>query len=364
VSDWFLPRRGGLELQIAGLARALAARGHDVEVVTTWPGAAVVDEVIVRRLDAFRIPYVGVLASLEPFRELGRLIEGGRYDTVHVHAGIIAPLAYGASWLSARLGLPTVVTFHSVYDYLHPGLLALASVGRARELPVLWSAVSERAARDVETALRTKAIEILPNAIEVAAWKGKSARRVSAEFRVASVMRFHVRKRPRTLLRVVEAAQRLAGPDTTFTLDIIGDGEERGTIERLAAQMPSVRVRVHGWRSPDEIRRLFSESHAFVMPSRLESFGLAVLEAACAGLPVVARSGTGIDDFIVDGTHGFLCDSDAGMSRSLARLAESEALRTEIAERNSSTLWPYDWSHLVHRVEACYDAAAIRAKRS
>jgi len=361
VSDWFLPRRGGLELQIADLARALTARGHEVEVITTWPGPASIDDVAVRRLGGLRIPYVGVLASLEPFRALQKLIDAGRFEVIHVHSGIIAPFAYGATWLCARSRVPTVVTFHSVYDYLQPGLGALSALSHARELPVIWSAVSKRAAEDVERAIGTSGIGILSNAIDVRAWRGKAASRIGADFRVVSVMRFHVRKRPRALLRIVQTAQQLAGPATAFTLDIVGDGEERGAIERLAGQMPHIRVRLHGWQSHAEIRRLFSESHAFVMPSRLESFGLAALEAACAGLPIVARSGTGIDDFIVDGSNGFLGDSDEAMARSLAGLALNESLRREIAERNSATSWPYDWSDLVHRVESCYAAAVVRA---
>jgi glycosyltransferase involved in cell wall biosynthesis len=362
VSDWFLPRRGGLELQMADLARSLRARGHQVEVITTWPGPAEIEGVTVRRLGGFRIPYVGVLASPEPFRELAGLIDSKRYDTVHVHAGIVAPFAYGAAWLCARLGVPTVVTFHSVYDYLRLGLQALAFAGKARDLPIFWSAVSKRAASDVEHALGTTGITILPNAIDISAWHGSSAPRIGAEFHVVSVMRFHVRKRPRALLRIVEAAQRLVGPSTTFSLDIIGDGEERGAIERLSTQMPNVRVRLHGWQSHDQIRRVFTESHAFVIPSRLESFGLAALEAACAGLPVIARSSTGIEDFIVDEAHGFLCDSDDAMARSLARLAGNESLRAGIAARNAATAWPYDWSDLTLRVEDCYEAATIRTK--
>ena len=177
VSDWFLPRRGGLELQMAELARSLRARGHEVEVVTTWPGPAEIDGVTVRRLGGFRIPYVGILASLEPFRELARLVGSRRYDTVHVHAGIIAPFAYGAAWLCARLGVPTVVTFHSVYDYLRPGLQLLSFLGKASDLPVLWTAVSKRAASDVEHALATTGITILPNAIDVGSWRGASAPR-------------------------------------------------------------------------------------------------------------------------------------------------------------------------------------------
>ncbi|HEY0780448.1 MAG TPA: hypothetical protein VGD56_21005, partial [Gemmatirosa sp.] len=53
VSDWFLPRRGGIELQLAGLATHLAAAGHVVDVLTPTPGDP---EPGVVRLDVPRLP--------------------------------------------------------------------------------------------------------------------------------------------------------------------------------------------------------------------------------------------------------------------------------------------------------------------
>ena len=59
----------------------------------------------------------------------------------------------------------------------------------------------------------------------------------------------------------------------------------------------------------------------FVAPADLESFGIAALEARCAGLPVVAKSSGGVREFVRDEVEGLLCDTDEDMVQALVRLA-------------------------------------------
>jgi len=53
-----------------------------------------------------------------------------------------------------------------------------------------------------------------------------------------------------------------------------------------------------GFQTKETIKRIFSKSDIFVLPTILESFGIAALEARCAGLPIVAMGYGGVKSFV------------------------------------------------------------------
>ncbi|MEO8336094.1 MAG: glycosyltransferase, partial [bacterium] len=164
---------------------------------------------------------------------------------------------------------------------------------------------------------------------------------------------------PRDLFPILEEAQKRVGPGVRITLDIIGDGRERFFVDRLAAAAGADRVRVHGRRTREEIRALFAESDAFILPTRMESFGIAALEAMLAGLPVIARRDTGLEDFVVHGENGLLGESIEELTDAVVALAADEPLRAAIALRNREARPPFAWSDVVAATLAEYDRAAL-----
>lgn len=363
VCDWCLPRFGGLELQLIDLATALREAGHEVEIITATPGPSSLSGIRVHRLPGFRFPYFGFTASPRQFREFSKLLRDGDFDVVHVHSGVIAPLAYGTADIAARSGIPTALTFHSVYDYLAPALRALATLSGASRFPVAWSAVSRYVARETSRALNGATVDVLPNGIAPSEWVTPPHDRRADELRLVAVMRLQVRKRPRDLFAILDAAQREVGPSVRITLDIVGDGRERRVVDRLAARAGADRVRVHGRRTRDEIRALFARSDAFVLPTRMESFGIAALEAVCAGLPVIARCNTGVEDFVSHRENGLLADSVVGLTQAVVELARNEPLRASMARANREARPPYAWSDVVAATIAQYERAE-RLQRS
>ncbi|WP_460371026.1 glycosyltransferase family 4 protein, partial [Actinocorallia lasiicapitis] len=104
MSDCFLPRLGGIEVQVDDLARAQRSVGHDVRIATATPGPAGsgVDRVGVRL--PWGLPVLGsirsVLDSFDP-------------DVVHIHTGVVSPFAWRA--MRECRGVPAVVTVHSLW---------------------------------------------------------------------------------------------------------------------------------------------------------------------------------------------------------------------------------------------------------
>ncbi|MBN2489829.1 MAG: glycosyltransferase [Planctomycetes bacterium] len=70
---------------------------------------------------------------------------------------------------------------------------------------------------------------------------------------------------------------------------LLGDGPERGRLERLARRLAlgPENVRFLGWRTRDEVRRILAQSHALLFPSLRDSGGMVLLEAMAAGVPTV-----------------------------------------------------------------------------
>jgi glycosyltransferase involved in cell wall biosynthesis len=359
VCDWCLPRFGGLELQLIDLAQALASAGHAPQIVTATPGPSSLDGIVVHRLRGLRFPHFGFTSSPRQFSELSVLLAGGAFDVVHIHSGVIAPLAYGCARMAAKRGIPTAFTFHSVYDYLAPVLRTMARLSNARTFPIAWSAVSRHVAAEASRALDGARVDVLPNGIDPLFWAAAiPSVRPQNELRLIAVMRLQVRKRPRDLFPILNAAQRAVGASMRITLDIVGDGPERSIVSLFAAKEGANRVRVHGRLTREEIRTLFAHADAFILPTRMESFGIAALEAVCAGLPVIARRRTGIEDFVTNGDNGLLGDSIDELASAVVELARNEPRRAEMARRNRTATSPYGWDRVVAATLEQYERAS------
>ena len=122
----------------------------------------------------------------------------------------------------------------------------------------------------------------------------------------------------------------LSGIDDAPPLLVIGDGPQRGELERLARSL-RVKVTFAGARAPDYVARAMAKSIAFCVPSRREGLGMVFLEAAAAGLPVVSYASGGIPEAVVDGETGLLA-SEGDLS-TLARHLRAVIDDAELAAR-------------------------------
>jgi glycosyltransferase involved in cell wall biosynthesis len=111
-------------------------------------------------------------------------------------------------------------------------------------------------------------------------------------------------------LLLIEAARRLAEAGTQFTLTLAGDGELRPAIEALIMEYRLEAVlRVTGWISNEEVRRLILKARALVLPSFAEGSPVVIMEAMALHRPVVSTYVAGIPELVRDGQHGWLVPS-------------------------------------------------------
>jgi len=371
VTDAYLPKQGGIEVQVGDLARRQTEAGHEVAVLTCAP-----DDLGRRPRTGAGVPAAAPSAFGGPVPEIRvgipwwavpaanaqmyALLRRERPDVVHAHLSVLSPLSILAVRAAARERVPVVVTLHSLW-WLATPLYAIAHVLlRWGRWPVAWTAVSELAARPLRTLVGPRGeVDVLPNGVEPAEWSVSPVVRDPREVVVVSVMRLESRKRPLALMRAVRRAHRRLPAGVRLRVVVVGEGPMRGRIERAVRRFGLAGVvELPGRMDRAGIRELYRRGDLYVAPATLESFGIAALEARCAGLPVVARRRTGIADFIADGVEGLLVDDDRGLAQAVVDLAASPELRSRLTEYNRAHRAAAGWGDVLERCELAYKVAS------
>lgn len=363
VTDFYLPRLGGIEMHVHDLATRQRAAGHDVEVITATPRSTADRRTLVRRDESE--PLVRRVTESttfpRPLNPMGlragrRAVREGGYDLVHAHAGLISPLAVAVAGLADEV--PTVVTVHSLLSWLTPAFKLADGGFDWAKWPATWTAVSDVAAEPVRKLVAPAPVYVLSNGIDASQWQVEPQPRDTDEILVIAVMRLVPRKRGIQLLRILRRARATLGSSRPLRAVIVGDGTERRSMERYIHRHGMAEwVSMPGRLPRTRIRELFARADMFVAPAILESFGIAALEARCAGLPVVARTEGGIGEFVGDGEEGLLASSDRGMAEAIVRLAVDSELREAIATRNRTVESPVAWPDVLRRTEEIYALA-------
>lgn len=146
---------------------------------------------------------------------------------------------------------------------------------------------------------------------------------------ILSVGKLQPVKQPLLLLQAY-AALRRAG--TTAALAFVGDGELREALQAQARDVPDVHFL--GFKNQSELPEIYPAADVFVLPSRSETFGLVLIEAMLAGLPVVASDGVGCaEDLVRPDTGRLFPRADQGaLTRALAELCRDPAERARLGQ--------------------------------
>jgi len=309
--DYYRPNVSGLTLYVEHLAEGLAARGHDVSVLThrhlpELPAETRENGVrVVRAAVAARVGK----ALISPAILARAVSEIGRCDLLHLHSPLVnaVPLAS----LAATLRVPLVITYHC--DLRPPtGLLQrlVEAVARASQDFAL-----DRAARAVTyTEDYARHTPALADRIDKVGWilppvtepppTGRSETQVRERFAVHGrpVLLFLGRfAEEKGIFFLLDAFTRVRRRHPGATLVLAGEnalvpGETVGERLRPLLADPSSGVVATGVIPPREIADLFTMADVLVLPSinSTESFGLVQVEAMLRGVPVVASNLPGV----------------------------------------------------------------------
>lgn len=147
--------------------------------------------------------------------------------------------------------------------------------------------------------------------------------RVGEGRRLLAVGMFRPGDKLESYRRLGAALARLGGGD--WELTVVGDGPARSEVEQALGP----RARLLGEAAPEALPALYAEADVYVWPAAGEAYGMALLEAQAAGLPVVAGRERGVPDVVREGETALLTppgDADA-FAAAVRRLLDDLALR-------------------------------------
>lgn len=315
VAPFFSPHIGGVESHVLMLGLELARKGHEVQVFTSRH-ADLKEFDTVEGLPVRRIPVSSMLFDTPLTPKLVAALQTERWDIVHAHSP--PPLSsYYAARAARKMASPLVYTHHC--DPEIPSLL-----GRA----VSWVYYRTLLNHTLRTAARIIVYTESYAATSYALWKhptalvptGLDLSRFGPQNDGAAVRRRHGLEGKKVVLfvgrltahkgiqTIIEAAA-LTGPEVRYVL--VGPGEFPASWARRMRQLRvEDRFVLAGKVAEPDLPAYYSACDLLVLPSlsRLEAFGLVIVEAMASGRPVVASDLPGVREVIRDGKTGLLCE--------------------------------------------------------
>jgi glycosyltransferase involved in cell wall biosynthesis len=264
--------------------------------------------------------------SLRVVREIWR----ERPDAI-ITSGFSMPTVYSA-FVAAVRQCPMLIQSDGT-SVSEQALNALQRMARAALIPAAAGAVANSglsAARFAQLGVPPDRIFSAPHSTDMAPlWEVARSRiyRLDHQLRVVAVGRLIPRKGLNALMRAVSLS-REAGCDVS--LEIVGQGPEEPQLRQLSRELGLEDVRWRGFVEQSGLPSVYAAADAFAFPTLLDPFGLVLLEAAAAGLPLVASPHGGASaDIVLEGETGFqrAPEDIEGWAAALCRLAREPELR-------------------------------------
>ncbi|HEX6896863.1 MAG TPA: N-acetyl-alpha-D-glucosaminyl L-malate synthase BshA [Bryobacteraceae bacterium] len=344
------PTYGGSGIVATELGLELATRGHEVHFIS-YANPIRLDpdtpriqyhEVEVSTYPLFQYPpYCLALAS-----RMAEVAEVYDLDLLHVHYAIPHSIAalLAQQMTAARKRLPFITTLHGTD-------ITLVGVDHSYFPITKFSIEKSNGITSISDDLRRHTYEVfsVPNEIRVihnfvnTDLYRPAPDHPSGEKNLMHISNFRPVKRVNDCIRILAEVLK----QTPAHLYMVGDGPDRPEAHRLAREL-RVDQYVTFMGKQDHVERIFPRMHVLLMPSEMESFGLAALDAMSCGVPAVATRVGGVPELITPGVDGFL-ETVGDIAAQAARVVEvltndglyqklSAAARRTAVERFASSI--------------------------
>jgi glycosyltransferase involved in cell wall biosynthesis len=290
-------------------------------------------------------PLPRVLATRAALRRLSRA--GRAPDVLHAH---VFPAAV-AALLARRRGTPVVVTEH--YSGVRRGTLSRWERFLAR-LAYTRAALTCPVSRDLGGAIAALApgarIRQVPNSVDMALFAPPAGGR-DADGSAPRLLVVAMLSPVKAVTNLLQALPAVAARWPGVSLDVVGDGPERGTLEREAAALGlDAAVAFHGRLAKPAVAERMRAADLLVLPSLTENLPCVVIEALATGLPVVATRVGGLPE-LVPPERGVLVEPGdvAGLAAGIAAALErpggwdQDELSRDVRERYSLETTGREW---------------------
>jgi phosphatidylinositol alpha-mannosyltransferase len=363
VSPYDYPYSGGVTEHIAALDQHFRALGHDTRIIAaSSTDQDVLGNHVIKVSGAIvpisfsgstaRIPYAPMV-----YRRVKQILNRENFDIVHVHEPAVPMLSLVVLRHSHAIN---VGTFHA---YREQNMLY--EVGK-QLLQRAFNRLDGRifvsdAVREYVTRYFPGTYTLIPNGIDCARFCGPSIQPIEkfddGRPNILYVGRMDKRKGFRYLLRALPQIKQVL-PDARLIVVGAFDDKAKAPFVRYARTHKLRSVHFVGPVSREDLPRYYRTATVFCAPSTgFESFGIILLEAMAAGVPVVASDITGYRSVVAHKVEGLLTPpkDETAIARAIIELLRDPAQRAQMSHAGKRKATQYDWDLIAQRVLEYYD---------
>ncbi|HYO87000.1 MAG TPA: glycosyltransferase family 1 protein [Candidatus Limnocylindrales bacterium] len=346
-TETFLPKIDGIVTVTCLLLDHLTKRGIETVIVAPKMGCARYNETPVIGVPGVRFPLYPELRIGPPTASTYQDIKNFQPDIAHfIHPALIG---VPGMLMASYLGIPKVASFHidvaRIAHHYHLGFIEPVT-DLATRVIFNKADVSLAPSRLIQADMERIGIN------NVRLWKrGVNADKFNPRFRNADMRDLLSDGHPEDTLLIyvgrlgtekqIDQIKAVLEQVPGTRLALVGNGPAR---EELEAHFEGLPVKFAGYLTGTELSEAYASADMFVFPSALETFGLVVVEAMAAGLPVVASRVGGVRDVVEEGVTGYtfevndieaMIDGVRQIARSRERISEMGRAARAFAETQS-----------------------------
>ncbi len=362
VSAAYYPYPSGLSEHVHHLTAALRERGHQVEILTTsfgddGPPVAGVTRFGRAWLVSLNKSYATVPVGLRLPGQVKRFLIERRFDILHLHGTYPPDISF---WALKYARVPTVVTFHTVGFSVNRLSAAIVRRLLGRFNAKLGGRIAEtRAAYDFQRQFFPGEYRLIPPGVDTSRFNSRveplAALRSDGGPIVLFVGRLDARKGLPVLLR---AFAMLRNEIPSARLVAVGRGPQFAECQRLASELGVAdRVTFAGFVPTELLPRYYASADVYCSPALGgEAYGIVLVEAMAAGVPVVASDIAGYNEVVRDGVTGLLVPpgESESLAKALVRLLGDAELRARLVKAGQAQVEQVSWPRIAEQVERYY----------
>lgn len=370
VASDYAPTVGGVQTAVRNIARHSARLGHCVTILSAQPrsdvpASEVVDGITVHRFPWGRRPLFTLpLRALASLVGMGRVLIGFKPDLVYIHFLSINALYVLLLHHVLRFKLVASARGNDIQGIPNRSRMQRWMLRRLfrRASGVLFcsSYVQRDAAPFLEGVSPQTFVGVVGDGFDADEFRGVKPYVHSAPYLLAMGRLVH--KKGFDLL--IQAFARISPEFPQLQLLIAGDGEEQQPLQELLDRLElRDRVKLLGFANRRETIRLFLGCEFFVLSSRIEPFGIVVLEAMAAGKPVLATKSGGVVDLVQPGANGLLVEPQvSALADGMREMLSCPEETRRMGERAAGSIDKHTWAAVTEEFLQVFTAIIGRSK--
>ena len=362
VSDDFLPAATGVGVHLQTIIPLLAAKGHQVCVITSRRRGQPTQEQW-QQARIYRLPSLSLYGfdqALPLGGRIGAILEENAVQLVHHH--YLSLLLLRGFHVAAALGLPQVYTYHMTVDHLTQapplkplrGFLSKIYVNYCNRFDQIM-APSAKLAEEIPALGIHSPVCFVSNPIVFSEPSGLPKPNDHLGFEILYAGRLDPEKNVPLLIR---AFALLADKLPRAKLRIAGKGTEEAALHQLAARLGvGARVTFLGFVERSALAQHYSTCDVFVLPSLVETQGMVAMEAMHFGKPVIVTNRiVSARELVQEGVNGFIVDADSTeeLAERLTQLHDDPARRRDMGLRGKEYSERYEPTRIIEQIEHVY----------